>query len=91
MKDRDAGQTSTVRICLSSGSREDVEPTASSSFSRSLTHKEKASDSLLKRSHHVRIISSWTVLEDNKERSLSISCITRANNNNYNNYKCIKY
>lgn len=66
MKDRDAGQTSTVRICLSRGSREDVELTASSSFSRSLTHTEKASDSLLNRSHHVRIISSWTVLKDDK-------------------------
>lgn len=58
---RDA-HTSTVRMCLSRGSVEDVVLTASSSFSLSLAQAKKAADSLLKRSQQVRIISSWTVL-----------------------------
>lgn len=58
--------TSTVLMCLSRGSKEEVELTASSSFSFSLIHREKASDSLLKRSHHIHIISNWTTLENTK-------------------------
>lgn len=64
-----AVRTSTVRMCFSSGSREDVAATASSSFSRSLAHVVNAADSLPKRSHHVRIISSWTVLRDHRGNS----------------------
>lgn len=67
LQDGGAVHTSTVRMFLSRGSREDVALTASSSFSCSLAHTEKDADSLLKRSHHVRIISSWTVLGDDTE------------------------
>lgn len=62
------GHTSTVQMCLSRGAVEEVEPTASSSFSFSLIHRVKASDSLLKRSQHKDIISSWAMLEEEKAR-----------------------
>jgi len=56
--------TSTVLMCLSKGSEEEVELTASSSFSFSLIHRDKAPDSLLRRSHCAHILSSCAALED---------------------------
>lgn len=53
-------------MCLSKGSKEEVGLTASSSLSFSLIQEEKASDSVLKRSHQTHIISSWTTLEDKR-------------------------
>ncbi|TNN68514.1 hypothetical protein EYF80_021299 [Liparis tanakae] len=48
------------------GSKEEAELTVSSSFSFSLVHREKVSDSLPKRSHHIHIIPNWTTLGDGR-------------------------
>ena len=60
--------TSTVLMCVSRGSEEDVVLALSSSFSLSEIQQEKASDSLLKRSHHTQTSSSWTTLEGQDTR-----------------------
>lgn len=48
----------------SEDSKEEMELTASSSLSFSLIHKEKASDSLLKCSHHIHTFSNLTTLQE---------------------------
>lgn len=63
---RDVCHTSTVLMCLSKESKEEVGLITSSSLSFSLIQEEKASDSVVKRSHHKHVISSWTELEDDR-------------------------
>lgn len=62
--------TSTVLMWESRGSEEDVELTASSSFSFSLIHWERASDSLLQLSHCTHIFSRRTKLWNKTSGSL---------------------
>lgn len=52
-----------VVMCFSEDSKDEMELTASSSLSFSLIHKEKASDSLLKCSHHIHTFSNLTALQ----------------------------
>lgn len=53
-----------VLMCFSEDSKDEMELTASSSSSFSLIHKEKASDSLLKCSHHIHTFSNLTMLQE---------------------------
>lgn len=71
--------TSMVLMCLSRDSKDESEPTASSSFSFSLIHKEKASDSLLKCSHHIHTCSISTMLQEHSAHCVKhIICIPRS-------------
>lgn len=52
-----------VLMCFSEDSKDEMELTASSSLSFSLIHKEKASDLLLKFSHHIHTFSNLAALQ----------------------------